>query len=171
MPLSEQARERLADVVELQPTKNRELQERWGMESGSEVHQFLESELREYYYRDQDSLIRATAEAEAIVNGEEGELDHLEVRLSPLERDIVDVLPGPQERSRSVVSLLHLLETETGRSTDVGEVRRTLQTLSRRGVVEKVNRTVPTFRLALERSAIEVTAQEEGPPVEGGREQ
>jgi hypothetical protein len=62
MGLSEDALDRLADVVELQPTKNAELQQRWGMESGGEVHRFLEDELREYYYRDEDSRIRATAE-------------------------------------------------------------------------------------------------------------
>ncbi|MFB6095698.1 MAG: DUF5797 family protein [Halodesulfurarchaeum sp.] len=164
MPLSEQARERLADVVELQPTKNRELQDHWGMESGSEVHQFLESELREYYYRDEDSLIRATAEAEAVVNGKDADLDHLTVDLSPLARDIVGVLPEPEERSQSVVAVYHALDAETGRDVDVGAVRRTLQSLTRRGVVENVSRTVPTFRLAIDRSDIDVVERDDTPP-------
>jgi len=68
MVLSEQAKKRLADVVQLQPTKNKELQERWGIDSGSEIHQYLESELGEYYYRDDNSLIRATEEAAELVD-------------------------------------------------------------------------------------------------------
>jgi hypothetical protein len=61
MTLSEEARDRLADVVELQPTKNSELQDRWELDSGSDVHQYLESELSDYYYRDDNSLIRASS--------------------------------------------------------------------------------------------------------------
>jgi len=30
------------------------------LDSGSEVHQYLESQLKEYYYRDSDGYIRAT---------------------------------------------------------------------------------------------------------------
>ncbi|MFB6081839.1 MAG: DUF5797 family protein [Halanaeroarchaeum sp.] len=154
MPLSEEARERLADIVELQPTKNKELQERWGMESGSEVHRYLEGELREYYYRDEDSLIRATAEAVSLVTGEAPD-EILSVHMSELEQEIVRVLPAPGEDSLSVVSVLHALEDATGERYDVGEVRRALQTLARKGVAEKVPRTVPTFRLAVEREAVE----------------
>ena len=73
MTLSEEARERLADIVELQPTKNGELQERWDMDSGSEVHQYLESELKEYYYRNDNSLICATPEATTLIDGEDSE--------------------------------------------------------------------------------------------------
>lgn len=68
--LSEESLTRLADVVELQPTKNSELQERWGFDSGSEVHRYLESELEQYYYRDESSLIRATDEAEQLMSEE-----------------------------------------------------------------------------------------------------
>ncbi|MFB6069506.1 MAG: DUF5797 family protein [Halanaeroarchaeum sp.] len=155
MSLSEEARDRLADIVELQPTKNKDLQERWGMDSGSEVHQYLERELREYYYRDEDSMIRATAEAVSLVTGEEP-ADTLSVHMSTLERDVFAVLPGPQSESESVVSVLHALEAETGEDYDVGEVRRSLQTLARKGVAEKVTRTVPTFRLAVERENVVV---------------
>ncbi|MFB6093461.1 MAG: DUF5797 family protein [Halanaeroarchaeum sp.] len=151
MSLSEEARDRLADIVSLQPTKNGELQDRWGMESGSEVHRYLEDELREYYYRDEDSLIRATAEAVALIEGEDS-AGAISVHVSDLEREIVAVLPGPEDRAQSVVSVLHALEDETGEDHDVGEVRRALQTLARKGVAEKVMRAVPTFRLASERS-------------------
>lgn len=157
MPLSEEARERLADIVELQPTKNKELKRRWEMESGSEVHQYLETELRDYYYRDEDSLIRATAEGVAIATGEEM-ADTLEVHMSDLERDIFAVLAEPSEPPQSVVSVLHTLQDQNEGEYEVGEVRRALQTLSRKGVVEKVQRTVPTFRLAVERDSVVVDA-------------
>ena len=157
MSLSDVARERLADIVELQPTKNKALQERWGMESGSDVHQYLENELREYYYRDENSLIRATAEAVALVSGEEMP-DTLEVHMSDLERDVFSVLASPDERSQSVVAVLQDLREANDDAYDVGEVRRALQTLSRKGVAEKVQRTVPTFRLAVDRDSVVIAA-------------
>lgn len=61
--------ERIADLVRLQPTKNSELQNGWGLSSGSEVHNYLQSELTDYYFRDSDNLIWASDEAEALVNG------------------------------------------------------------------------------------------------------
>ncbi|PSP26756.1 hypothetical protein BRC65_09645 [Halobacteriales archaeon QH_2_65_14] len=143
MTLSEKDRKRLADVVELQPTKNAELQERWGMDSGSEVHSYLESELGDYYYRDENSLICATPEAERLV----GEGDDTGTRTLPgteLERAIVEVLPGPEEESQSVVSTLH------------DAVRSALHTLSDKGIVEQIRKTVPTFRLALDRGKVEI---------------
>ncbi|GAD53487.1 hypothetical protein MBEHAL_2247 [Halarchaeum acidiphilum MH1-52-1] len=160
MTLSEETEERLADIVELQPTKNKALQERWGMESGSDVHQFLESELKEYYYRDENSLIRATAEARAVVTGEEPE--SFEVHVTDFERRVFAVAPGPDEDSESVVSVLHRLRDEYGDdlANDDGEepsakdVRRALQSLKRKGVVELRYRTVPTFRLAVARDAV-----------------
>ena len=72
MSLTDEELSRLADVVELQPTKNSELQERWGVDSGSEVHQYLEGHLKEYYYRDDDSLIRSTPEAVELTDVEPG---------------------------------------------------------------------------------------------------
>jgi len=163
MTLSEEAEERLADIVELQPTKNKALQDRWEMESGSDVHQYLESELKEYYYRDENSLIRATAEARALVTGEEPE-GPTEVYMTGFEERIFEVAPGPEERSESVVSVLHRLRDEFGEAAendegdvaDAKDVRRALQALKRRGVVELVYRTVPTFRLAVERDDVVV---------------
>lgn len=155
MTLSAEARERLEDVVELQPTKNATLQERWEMDSGSEVHSYLESDLKEYYYRNEDSLICATPEAEAIVAGEEPDSSERIVDATELETATLDVLPGPDEEPQSVVATLHALR-EAGRDPDVDEVRSLLHTLVDKGAVERVRKTVPTFRLTLERDSIRV---------------
>ena len=160
MTLSEVAESRLADIVALQPTKNGELQERWGMDSGSEVHQYLESELKEYYYRDEDSLIRATPEAAALVGMDDSEEI---VRVPELQARIIDVLAGPEEDSQSVVSVLHDLR-DAGVESDPDAVRSGLRSLKDKGIVSLVRKTVPTFRLAVERDAIEVEVLED--PVE-----
>jgi hypothetical protein len=151
MTLSEEARERLADVVALQPTKNAELQEQWGMDSGSAVHGYLESELSDYYYRDDDSLICATDEAAALV-GAETETDDGEriVRVPVLQAAVLGVVAGPDEDSESVVSVLQKLR-DAGHDPAVEDVRSALRNLSNKGLVETVQRTVPTFRLALDR--------------------
>ena len=161
MTLSDEARSRLADVVSLQPTKNAELAERWGMEGGSEVHRSLEGELREYYYRDENSLIRATPEAAELVGvdpGIEDDEGRTIVRVPEFQVRIFSVLPGPDERSQSVVATLHALREEYGIDPDAKEVRSALQSLRRKGVVEIVYRTVPTFRRATE----DVTVEESG---------
>lgn len=163
MTLSEEARERLADVVSHQPTKNAELQERWGMESGSEVHQYLENELSEYYYRDEDSLIRATPDAADLVDvdpGIEGGEDGTVIRVPELQGRVFEVLAGPEERSQSVVSVLQELRSEFGIDPEVGDVRSALQSLKRKGVVEVEYRTVPTFRKAAPREDVTVETQE-----------
>ncbi len=163
MTLSEEATDRLADVVELQPTKNSELQERWGMESGSEVHGYLENELGDYYFRDDNSLIRATAEAADLVDVEpgieSGEEDGVpsRIRVPELHAQIVVVLAGPDERSESVVSVLHSLREEYDVDPDAEDVRSSLQSLRRKGVVEVEYRTVPTFRLAVDRDELDVS--------------
>jgi hypothetical protein len=156
MTLSEEARSRLADVVTLQPTKNSELQDRWGLESGSDVHTYLESELKQYYYRDENSLIRATPEAADLVGIE---LDDDVVQVPPLQGEIVDTLAGPDEDPQSVVSTLHDLR-ERGVEADVDSVRSALRSLADKGIVEIVRKTVPTFRLALDRASIEVEVLE-----------
>jgi len=157
MSLSEQARDRLADIVELQPTKNGELKRRWEMDSGSDVHSFLESELDEYYYRNEDSLICATPGAESLVNGDS--TGERVVSGTPLQRDVVAVLPGPDGESQSVVATLQDLR-ETGEDPAVDEVRSALHTLADMGLVERVTKTVPTFRLAVERERITVETDE-----------
>jgi len=167
MGLDEEAKARLADIVTLQPTKNKELQDRWEMDSGSEVHQYLENELKEYYYRDDDSLIRATAEGVDLVDvepsvppEEEGGIPDL-VRVPALHAQILDVLAGPEERSESVVSVLGKLRETFDIDPDVEDVRSALQSLKRKNVVEVEYRTVPTFRLAVERDAFNVEAIED----------
>jgi hypothetical protein len=155
MTLSAEARERLEDIVELQPTKNAALQERWGMDSGSEVHSYLESELKEYYYRNENSLICATPEAEAVVAGEETDSSERIVDVTDIEAAMLDVLPGPDDDPQSVVATLHALEA-AGEDIDVDETRSVLHSLVDKGAVERVRRTVPTFRLALERENIVV---------------
>ncbi len=157
MSLSEEARCRLADIVELQPTKNGELQDRWGLDSGSAVHQYLESELSAYYYRDEDSLIRATPEAIELVGGD----NDTQVRLTPDEADVVAVLARPDERAQSVVSVLHDLRDERGMDPAPDVLRRRLKRLVDRGLVDVVRRTVPTYKLAVEPTAIDVTVSDE----------
>ena len=157
MSLSEEARDRLADIVALQPTKNGELQAQWGMDSGSEVHQFLESELGDYYYRNDDSLICATPEAEAMVNGEA--TSERVVAGTALQRTVVEVLPGPDGDAQSVVATLHDVR-ETGADPSVDDVRSALHSLADQGLVERVSKTVPTFRLAVERDLIVVEVDE-----------
>jgi hypothetical protein len=168
MSLTDEERERLADVVRLQPTKNRELMERWGLESGSDVHRYLEERLKEYYYRDEDSLIRATAEAAELTGAEpgvegDGDEDPDVVRVPVLEARAFEVVPGPDERSESVVSVLHRLRErfDLDPEPEAGDVRRALQNLRRKGVVAVEYRTVPTFRLAVERDAVRVEVVED----------
>ena len=162
--LSEEAVDRLADGVRLQPTKNKELQDQWGMESGSEVHQYLESELGDYYYRDDNSLIRATPEAADLVDvdpgieggGSEDDGVPTVIRVPELQAQVFRVVAGPDERSESVVSVLHKIREEFDADPPVDDVREALQSLRRKGVIDVVYRTVPTFRLAAAREDINV---------------
>ncbi|QLG62161.1 DUF5797 family protein [Halorarum salinum] len=167
MSLTDEELERLADVVRLQPTKNSELGERWGLESGSDVHGYLENHLSDYYYRDDDSLIRATDEAAELTGVEPGVEDDGEeggvpdrIRVPELHGQVFAVLAGPDERSESVVSVLNKLRERFEVDPEVGDVRRALQSLRRKKVVEVEYRTVPTFRLAVERDAVDVEVSE-----------
>jgi len=156
MTLSEEAHRRLADVVALQPTKNAELQEQWGMDSGSDVHQYLESELGDYYYRDENSLICATPEARDLV-GEGGESGGTEsITVPELQAAIVEVVAGIDEEPQSVVSVLHDLR-DAGHDPTADEVRSGLRSLTERGIVERVQKTVPTYRLAIARERLDVS--------------
>lgn len=156
MTLSEEAEQRLADIVELQPTKNAALQERWGLESGSEVHQYLESELSDYYYRNESSLICATPDAELLV-GDETERDGPRVFSgTELEAEILTILPGPDAESQSVVATLHAVQEYSDLDPTVDEVRSALHTLSDKGLVNRIRKSVPTFRLALSHDEFEL---------------
>ena len=156
MTLSKEAESRLADLVALQPTKNAELQDRWDMDSGSEVHQYLESELEEYYYRNEDSLVCATPAADELLG-----LDSDDAFSVPeLQARILEVLAGPDAEPQSVVSVLHDLR-ETGLEADTDAVRSGLRSLEDRGLVADVEKTVPTFRLAVERDSVTVEVLED----------
>jgi len=159
MTLSEAEERRLSDIVELQPTKNSELQERWGIESGSDLHQYLEAHLSEYYYRNENSLICATPEAEAIVAGEEPDSSERVVDVTDLEGETLDVLPEPDEEPQSVVATLHGLR-EAGLDPEIDDVRSALHGLVDKGAVERVRKTVPTFRLVLSRDSIRIRDDE-----------
>jgi hypothetical protein len=166
MTLSEEARERLADIVELQPTKNGELQERWGMDSGSDVHGYLENELKAYYYRDDDSLIRATADAAELVDVDPGvessdDGTTTAVRVPRLQAQLVEVVPASDEDGTSVVATLHALRDAYDVDPSTDDVRAALQALKRKGVVEVVYTTVPTFRLAVDRDELDVSVSED----------
>jgi hypothetical protein len=160
MTLSAEARERLADIVRLQPTKNKELQDRWGLDSGSEVHGYLEEHLSDYYYRNENSYICATPEAAELTGvdpGIEGDEDGPQViRVPELEAWVFEVVAGPDERSESVVSVLQKVREAFDADPDVDAVRDALQSLRRKGVVDVVYRTVPTFKLAVERDRVDV---------------
>ena len=156
MTLSEVAESRLADLVALQPTKNAELQDRWEMDSGSEVHQYLESELEEYYYRNEDSLICATPAANELLGLDSDDA----VSVPELQARILEVLAGPDAEPQSVVSVLHDLG-ETGLEADTDAVRSGLRNLEDRGLVAVVEKTVPTFRLAVERDSVTVEVLED----------
>lgn len=162
MALTDVARRRLADIVALQPTKNAELQERWGVESGSEVHQYLEDVLSEYYYRDEDSLIRATPEAADLVDvapGVEGDEDgHLIVRVPALERHLLSVLPEPSDGTMSVVAAFHAVRETFDDDLTVDDVRAALGALRRKGAVETTYRIVPTYALSRPREEIRAEA-------------
>jgi len=162
MTLSEEARDRLADVVELQPTKNGELADRWGMDGGSEVHGYLEDELGEHYYRDDDSLIRATEEAAELVDVEPGVSGDAEsgvdgIRVPRLQAQVFEVLAGPEERSQSVVSTLQDVRAAFDVDPSTDEVREALNALRRKDVVAVEYRTVPTYRLRVERDSVSVS--------------
>lgn len=65
--LDDEELSRLVQLVEHAPTKNHELADLWGYDSGSEVYQYLSTHLREYYERNEDQLIVPTAEGERLV--------------------------------------------------------------------------------------------------------
>jgi len=163
--LSPEERDRLADVVRLQPTKNAALADLWGLESGSEVHRYLEDHLGDYYYRDEDSYIRATPAAAELTGAEPGVVEGDDgtpevVRVSALGARVLDVLAGPDDRSESVVSVLHKLRSTFDLDPEAETLRRELQSLKRTGLVEIERRTVTTFRRAAESDDVTVKEEE-----------
>lgn len=66
--LSERDLRRLEDIVNLAPSKNAELADQWGFEGGSELYQYLSSNLQEYYKRNQDHYIVPTEKGKRILS-------------------------------------------------------------------------------------------------------
>lgn len=64
--LDEEDLERLEQLVDLAPTKNGELAEVWGYDSGSEVYQYLSTKLNDFYTRNDDKLIVPNEEGERL---------------------------------------------------------------------------------------------------------
>ncbi len=164
--LTEAELDRLADVVELQPTTNGELGDRWEMDSGSDVHGYLEDRLGDYYYRDDDSYIRATAEAAEVTGVEPGvaDLDRdgnpERIRVPELQAQVFAVVAGPDERSQSVVRVLHAVREEYDADPAADEIEDAVKALRRKGVVEVRYRTVPTYRRTVPRDEVVVSVTE-----------
>jgi hypothetical protein len=112
--LADREQERIVDLVRLQPTKNAELQDLWGLDSGSDVHHYLESKLKEYYYRDSDGYIRATDDAEEFVQ------NHPDVTEPDDNPDAEDAAPDLQRRD--LVIALVTLTQEMGHLLSADEI-------------------------------------------------
>ncbi|MFC7116717.1 DUF5797 family protein [Natronoarchaeum sp. GCM10025703] len=67
-PGDPQFRSRVKDIVQLAPTSNGELADAWGLQTGKEAWQYLNSELDEYYERDTNSKVQPTAKAHKLVS-------------------------------------------------------------------------------------------------------
>ncbi|AWB26786.1 DUF5797 family protein [Halococcoides cellulosivorans] len=160
--MSDDALDRIEDLVALEPTKNAELADRWELAGGSEVHATLEGDLSEYYYRDEDSMIRATAAARERLRdaGRLAESDERAVEVSAFEAAVIEALPGPDERTQSVVATLQAVR-EAGRDPSVDEVRSALHRLESRGLARRERRLVPTFGLAIDPATLEIEIREE----------
>lgn len=65
--LSEQDRERLADLVRLAPTSNGDLASEWGLSTGKEAWVYLSQHLDDYYCRNENCRIEPTEKAIRIV--------------------------------------------------------------------------------------------------------
>jgi phosphoribosylformylglycinamidine (FGAM) synthase PurS component len=82
------------------------------------------------------------------------------IRVPELQQQVFSVVAGPDDESESVVSVLQKLREEYGIDPEAEEVRSALQALRRKGVVEVVYRTVPTFKLTVERDSVEVSVSD-----------
>jgi len=80
--------------------------------------------------------------------------------VSPLQGVIIEALSGPDGESQSVVATLQAVRA-AGRDPEVDAVRSGLRSLADMGIVETVQKTVPTFRLAVPREDIDVEVREE----------
>jgi len=86
-----------------------------------------------------------------------GELDSLALNRSEIE-SLVDRLESNDDVAYAEVGGVARQATDTVVTAE--EVRSALQALRRKGVVEVVYRTVPTFKLAVERDSVEVSVSD-----------
>jgi len=82
------------------------------------------------------------------------------ITVTELQETVVSVLADADDEPDSVVATLHGLR-DAGSDPAVEEVRRALRSLVEKGLVDRVERAVPTYRLALDRDAIDVETVEE----------
>jgi len=78
------------------------------------------------------------------------------VRVPRLQAQVLEVVPLQDEDGTSVVATLHALRDAYDVDPSTDDVREALQALKRKGVVEVVYTTVPTFRLAVDRDELDV---------------
>jgi superfamily II DNA or RNA helicase/very-short-patch-repair endonuclease len=109
--LSATKRERIDDIVRLQPAKHSTLQTQWGLSPRSVVHEYLQSELGEYHSRDGDNLIWASDEAEALVNGDAPTREETTETTTPSETQSDS---GPQTAESNLVDEIQRLKATLG---------------------------------------------------------
>ena len=114
--LSDEEHDRLLDLVRLEPTGNSKLKKRWDMASGSEVHRYLESKLKPFYYRDDDSYIRVIEEAKDFVRENSG----LNQYVTEDQGDSEDV--SKNIRNRDLLMDLVSVAQSLGHLPDEGEI-------------------------------------------------
>lgn len=62
--LTAEEKSRLKDIIELAPSSDSELQEKWGLEETGDVYHYLEDHLSSQYYRDSEHQIHPSSKAE-----------------------------------------------------------------------------------------------------------
>jgi len=112
---NETARDRLADIRELEPTSNAELRDRWGLDSTKNVARYIEDELGEHTYRDDDARIRADP-ADAGSGGDTPDTTNTgapdENTDPPADEDTIEI---PEEEFDGVISEVKEEAREAGR--------------------------------------------------------
>jgi len=92
--------------------------------------------------------------------GRLAESDERAVEVSAFEAAVIEALPGPDERTQSVVATLQAVRA-AGRDPSVDEVRSALHRLESRGLARRERRLVPTFGLAVDPATLEIEIREE----------
>jgi hypothetical protein len=163
--LSEENLSRLSDIVRLEPTKNAELKKEWQLESGREVHQYLKSRLSEYYYRDEESYIRATDDGEALIGESEGGVSN-----SGKSGD--DITGGSSSKGKSArITSYSSTEESYSRNELISEIKKVRRVVHQRPTVGdfKTNSDVPISEVEEQfgswKSAVAAALPERSPSV------